>query len=345
MIASEDMASIRAPNKCKVTHKKGEMEDQGRLEAGKHQALRFLSTQYSKWRLAAIMSIKKILEEKEAFYADMKDELRQPDDQDGLATIHQEISNGLIFLALSENLQYIEELFLMIKYSKDIAWFIKNIITYQAGKITNYIESFPVGKKEIAESFLLPYFSESYEWEDEKIKLTYIEALDRLADYVGKVRKYFADNVFFYNQYKHGLTVALRPFGKFSEDLIQKSKEHPQKGNLVAYDNLSIDKVFRESARFKSLIMIPDIGVKGIKENLVSLQKEDNLLRMVPQSTREANIDDILEVAHIVYTLYEIIRFNMCATCQELKDGLIDLYLPGEKVSNWVKISFPTSNL
>ena len=88
------------------------------------------------------MIIKKILTERYQFYNDFIDDIKPYQDINPEAAIAQELKNGLYFDAISQCVQYIEDLFSFINAGKNPEYFIRNIITYKAGVATNLIKAF-----------------------------------------------------------------------------------------------------------------------------------------------------------------------------------------------------------
>jgi len=232
------------------------MTNEERTKACRDQILRYLYSYYPQWRVVKIIAIQKVLETKYEFFKDIISPFKQPDDESGEATIAQEITNGLVFSALSECLQYIEDLFLLVKFSRDPDWFIKNVVTYKAGKIAKSVETFDTSKESLCSSFLFPLIPDS-EWPNNETLQAFKDGIENLKTIIGDIIAFFKEHKFLYNQYKHGLTVALRPYSIFDKELIDKDKMRPTSAYLVAFDNLSIDKVFRDSYRFGGMEMLP----------------------------------------------------------------------------------------
>ena len=90
------------------------MTDQQRLDAGRSQCQAFLETQYPKWRLAAVLTDATIIRDIYSFYESLLPQVKQADDQTGKHTVSNEIYTGLLLRALSETMQYIEELFAIL---------------------------------------------------------------------------------------------------------------------------------------------------------------------------------------------------------------------------------------
>lgn len=288
------------------------MKKETREKANADQVVYFLSKYYYKWRLAKIMAIRKILEDKYNIFSSDIEILKQPDDKTGTPTITQEISNGLICSAISECVQYIEDLFVLIKFSNEREWFIKNVITYQAGSISKFIRNFNPQLDKVCEYFHLPTHLDSLS--SDKISIGIFQyGIDHLINNLNEIINFYKDNVFFYNQYKHGLAIALRPYALFNNKLVREHRKKPLSGYIIAMDNLSIEKVFGQSSRFRNCVSMPNL-TNNIKPHISELQNEDNLLRYFDHPKGEIQIDYILEYAQLIeetirYLIYNIYNY------------------------------------
>lgn len=110
------------------------MNDQVRLRAGKHQFKKFLTNQYPMWRVAIIQTIKRIMENPIDFYVPIFEDLRRNEEEKAVETITYEIRNGLIFEALAQSVQEIEDVFALMQNCDNIAYFAKHGSILTRGK-------------------------------------------------------------------------------------------------------------------------------------------------------------------------------------------------------------------
>lgn len=290
------------------------MTPEERILAGKSQMSRYFQSYYPQWRLAKILFLQKTLNNKYGFFSDIIDEVKRVDDSNGSVTIAQEIRNGIYFDAIAECIQYIEDLFLLMKFSNSPEWFVKNVIVYQAGKITNYVRSYSADDSSVKTDFAFPYFPGDDFCEDSDIRNHYKVAWDRVKQMILDIKDFFLENLFFYNQYKHGLTVALRPFRKFDNTYAEEDKNKQKPVSLYAFDNKSIEKVYRDSSRFSQALLIPDF-TNDVVPHLSQLQAEDNLLRLVSRPNPEIEIDEVVLCARkielLLCTLIHNVQWSM----------------------------------
>ncbi len=101
-----------------------------------------------------------------------------------------------------------------------------------------------------------------------------------MVDYIQELKSFFYDHEFFYTQYKHGLTIAPRPFAKYTAEQITENMKHPTDAYLAVFDNLSVKKIKRGTSPFHGMIMMAHLtaSMNGQINNLIN---EDNLIRYV----------------------------------------------------------------
>ena len=113
----------------------------------------YLNSYWCEWRYVQVLAIKKLLQEKYEFYHSIvRYALGEQDD----ASIAQEIKHGLYFDAIAHCVQFIEDLFALIRASEQPDYFIRNIITYNAGQVTNLIKGFKTTDQHIRNAFHIP---------------------------------------------------------------------------------------------------------------------------------------------------------------------------------------------
>jgi len=253
---------------------------------------------YSEWRHIQLLAIKKKLDNRYSFYSDIVEKITYSDNTAGEKTIAQEIQNGLMFEAIQHSIQYIEDLFALINAAKKPDFFIRSIINYKAGKIDNAIKSFSIKKKDICESFHFPYYPDSdYETEKEIdiLKVT-DEGIIRLADAMVEIIEFYKKYQYFYNQYKHGLSIALRPYTDYTEDIVNADKLNaPHQSPIVALDSLNFKDAPKNQYGYTGYLLMPCFS-ETIRPHINFLQSENNLLRFV-MSPPDLNIENVLVIA------------------------------------------------
>lgn len=298
------------------------------------QTERFFYSYSPDWRLIQITSIEKLLNDRFDFYKDIIENIKLPNSLSSDATIAQEVTNGLFFEAIAIAIQAAEDLFAIVNASQKPLKFISHVITYSAGKIDNLLKK-KFTKEEIATTFYFPLFNERYETIEQNEKFD--NSLNFLFQLVMDIQQFYKDYRFFYNQYKHGLSVAFRPFGDYSPEQVAKRKSEPLYSYLNVFDNVSVSKLESDSARFNKMMFMPYLTPE-IMSNLPQLIKDDNLLRFVRP------ISDIsIELCKSI-----VIKSRICVAAignnlvNSLKNEFpISLQLPYDLKNTAYKFNFP----
>lgn len=309
------------------------MKKEDRLIIGKQQLKNYLASQYPKWRYVQILTISKILKNLRDFYRDDIEDIKQPYDMSGEITINKEVKNGLIFSALAETIQYIEDLFSLMKFSKNIEYFVKNVIKYNATTIYQYIKTFKIEDlKFICEEYQIPYFNINEEWRDyPELFFIYKEAILNLQQNITKIVEFYKKYESFYLQYKHGLTVALNPFGSEQPSLLDINE-----GYLMIYDKVEISKIM--ASKKQKMILIPHL-TQEVAKSVSQLNQEENLLRA---EISTICIEELLELSKNICELLQILHTNLINICDNTeKQDFHNFCLPYKKDNKYATMGFP----
>jgi hypothetical protein len=276
------------------------MTPQQRMQASVDLTLTYIQNYYPDWRLAKVLTTKKLLAQRYEFYKDFIQDVKSHHDENGEATIAQEIRNGLYFDAISQSVQYVEDLFALINASLKPDYFIKNIINYDAGKVTNLIKSFNanVSVKRISEAL---HFPDNLPFTTEDDKKAYDAQVDYLLSLVKDVAKFHRDYEYFHNQYKHGLAVAMRPFGNtYVQEQIDEDKRGEFKPYITVYDSRDLN-IAAKKGTFRTRDGALMIGfTDNVRPFIGELAKENNFIRLVHPEDMNLDIDLLVDVAYKV---------------------------------------------
>lgn len=271
--------------------------------------LAYLNNYYAEWRYAKVLTLEKLIKNRYEFYSDLKEQIRNVRDENGDPTIAQEIHHGLYFDAIAQCVQYIEDLFALLKAAKQPEFFIRNIITYKGGEVTAFLKSFKADAKQTASAFHLP---NDLKFSDVDNQASYTEGLEKLMGYMNDMIQFYKNYEFFYNQYKHGLSVAMRPFGNiFTEEQVKKDKTGEMPPYLAVYDNMNLQAGFKKgTAKIEHGIMMP-----GFTENVApfisELSNENNYLRFVfPPDYPDFDIDILVRMAKKTSYCIQLFIYN-----------------------------------
>jgi hypothetical protein len=269
-----------------------EINSNDRSEINEAQITRFFSTYYSEWRYIKIMGIKKMIEEKYTFFTDILKDVKKTDFSVSEITIATDITNGLLFDAVQATIQYIEDLFALLRAGENPDTFIKNIVDYRPKNVSKLLKSMQLNHATLRRRF---YFAPEIPFPPGDNLDAMADGLDRLAGYILEIRNFYIRYNSFYNQYKHGLSVALRPFGDVNAERVEEDKQGKYKRPaLVIYKSGNPD-ANDENAFNNGQVPIIAAPCMPVMMNQQQLQSEDNLLRYVLCSTTT----DMAEVAAI----------------------------------------------
>jgi hypothetical protein len=314
------------------------MTSEERLKAGKYQLTMYSANQYLLWRVAMVKSIKRILENADDFYNDFKHELRQADDDTGDQTVHLEIKNGLVFEALAQSMQAIEDLFSLMKNAADISYFVKHVIVYQAGAVNQYIRDFDTENIEyLLKQMQLLYFPLDEPWENAEIFEHYKNSVLLTQDYLRELKMHHNKFSLHYNQYKHGQAVALRPFATPPEGI----EDNMLEAGLMAFDSLRFEKRTKKAVPPPAFV-IPHFH-PDIAGHVSELHNEDNLLRA---DLQVIHIDTLIGIAEKAYTLINVFWNNLVKQSNATEeDEFLEQCFPIKDYQRVAEIGFPKSEL
>lgn len=311
------------------------MTDEERLKASIDQIYTYGGSQYPEWRIAAVKSIRKILENLSAFYEDI--ELEAPDEKRDL--IHCQIRNGWFYEAVSQAEQAIEDLFSTMMNLSELAYFAKKVIRYSASEVKRYIWDFKGDNLEyLCKQFGYPYFDLNEPWEKENVFEGYKDGVLRTQKYVKELqvfhKKYYSD----YCQYKHGLSVGLTPMQnplmKDDEEMRKHILEHPLQGCLQTFHQGTVGQYEKQNETLPAMGMLLK---PGMQKHVRELHDEGNLLFFTIHVVDMEEVEMVTEHACLLLnTLWK----NIIWRCKE-DDNFRRVAFPTETLHHILEIGFP----
>ncbi|MCM3390253.1 hypothetical protein M3649_19325 [Ureibacillus chungkukjangi] len=302
-----------------------------KMKANDSQLQTFLSGYDDRWRLTKLLSIKMQLEEREKFKRKLRSFYGPTFKEDEDNYVYNEATNGLIFSAISELLMYFEDYLVLISFIREDEEFIKKVVKYWAGNIgkvpdrlnrltdEDLLKAYMIPNKD----YILSVMNEQTEDKRSKSLAVYDEGIKNILEYTRLAIESFNKYRFFYNQYKHGLTVALRPFsGTINKSELQRRKTSLD-GFPVCYDNESIEKSFK-SGQHRAFV-IPNLTPE-IQPGLTKLQEEQNLLRYHYDGS--VDITDLINIGKKVHLLIRTLIKNRFDYVNPEKQQANTFYLP-----------------
>jgi hypothetical protein len=235
-----------------------------RRAANDAQVLDFFRGYERQWRLSKILMVRSLLRDRAGVKGVLEEglggaEAFSCDDP----FLYGPITDGLIFAAASELAMLSEDILALMKFVRSRQFFAKEIVHYRAGAVKDVVgvlASAPVER--ILSAFMIPVRSMLGDAPKDEVAAAYdagVGALVLAARSVGRIHKEYE---FIYNQYKHGLTIALRPFGggPLSGEAIDERKKHIF-GVPVCYEaeGISTSMKKRPSSPGLSLMLHRDI--------------------------------------------------------------------------------------
>ena len=218
------------------------MTDNERLVASIDQIKAFHYSQFTRWNLAAVKSVQKILLGLDDFYSNIVPDLEYDGEESDI--VHCQIRNGWLYDAVGHAEQAIEDLFSVMMSFKELATFTKDVLYYRAGDVVKYIRNFDTDDvKYLAEQMGFCYCPidendpEYVKWGNADTFEQYKKSIQLTQGYIKEMQsfhqKYYDD----YCQYKHGLSVALapmqNPLKKGDKEGLNKTMENPLEGGSL----------------------------------------------------------------------------------------------------------------
>ena len=310
-----------------------------RFKASVDQIYTYAGSQYTKWRVAAVKSIRKILVNLDEFYADILYELESENEQKDI--VHCQIRNGWFYEAVSQAEQAIEELFATVMNLKDLSFFTKDVLFYAAGTVKKYIWNFAADDLEyLAREFGYPHLSFDDPWDNKEAFEGYKNGVLLTQQFVKELqvfhKKYYDD----YCQYKHGMSVALvpmqAPLMKDDTDRRIKLMSNPLEGALQTFHNGTISDYQKRTGTLPAIMLQVKSGTHG---HISELHTEGNLLF---STTHVVNIEEVVRAAEHACILLDVLWMNIIKRCEEKEtDQMRLLAFPLNSLKRCCVIGFP----
>lgn len=307
-----------------------------RRSANDRQLQTFFGGYEPTWRLSKLLSIRFVLESRPALQSYLQS-YYAPTPLVDEHYLYKAFTNGSLFSAIAELLMQIEDLFALIKFIRDRERFIQRIGSYSAGKVLQCAEALEKSSTaEILALFLLPQVSYLDDLlarspdsaaQKSEARANFLFGVQRLESYLKDVLAEFRRRDFFYNQYKHGLTVALWPFGRTLPQSTIDQRKQDFVGFPVCCDNDLISVAFRDGRIGQTAMIIPDIS-DPVRLYLSELEKDRNLLRY--SGPDEVDLASLIDVCRKACQLVLCIMKNRLELITPSQTAGPTVYLPGE---------------
>lgn len=293
------------------------MTNEERMAASIDQIYTYRGCQYTKWRVAVVKSIQKILLDLDVFYADILPEIEPENDPQDV--VYCQIRNGWFYEAVSQAEQAIEDLFSTIMNLGDLAYFAKNVVRYNPTDVKKYIWDFKADDPEyVCRQFGMPHFPLDKPWEHADVFEAYKQAVLNTQQLVRELKtfhqKYYQD----YCQYKHGLSVALVPLQKpLMKNDVERRKmmmKNPLENGLETFHQGTLAQYQK---RNRSLPAMGFLLKPAMHKHIHELYDEENLLFF---TTHVVRMEEVVSTAEHASLLLDTVWQNILWRCEE-QDG------------------------
>jgi hypothetical protein len=239
------------------------------------------------------------------------------------------LSLGITAAAVNEAAQHCEDLFALLRFLREPAYFAREMANYSAGKVVEFGRKLvDADETTISRLFLVP--------EPATVRAGLAEAADpqaftaavevgraRLGAMVRETAAFYRANEDFHVQYKHGLKLPLSPFGVPTKEAIEERKAN-LKAPLFSYTSEPISAMLRRPQ--SEQVMMLRLGPNQ-KANLSKLIEERNVLRL--RLAHDVDLDEVVRRSYTVLRLLQLAQTNRLALGQ-VADGNQSFTVPGE---------------
>jgi len=242
--------------------------------------------------------------------------------------------HGLTAAAVNECAQHCEDLFAVLMFLREQLEFAKRMLSYKAGTVTQFgMRLRELDDEAIRRLFIVPDASlvEGGLTGSEDLSghlAVFNDAVARLAQRVRRVAEWYATYEDFHVQYKHGLKLAMRPYGDPTLEAIDERRANVSAA-LMAFTNEPISAMLRGSSQQQGMIF-PNL-IPEAQAHLAALVEERAVLRY-KMSGPPVDLNEVVEISGTVVQLLRIAAANRLAVASGLGEGSIYSFeLPGDR--------------
>lgn len=239
------------------------------------------------------------------------------------------LSLGITAAAVNEAAQHCEDLFALLRFLREAAYFAREMANYSAGKVVEFGRKLvDADDATISRLFLVP--------DPETVRAGLADAADpesstaaveagraRLGEMVRETAASYRAYENFHVHYKHGLKLPLSPFGVPTQEAIEERKSN-LKAPLFSYTTEPISAMLRRPR--PEQVMMLQLG-RNQQANMSKLVEERNVLRL--RLAHDVDLDEVVRRSYTVLRLLRLAQTNRLAL-GKVEDGNQSLSLPGE---------------
>ncbi|MBS1675807.1 MAG: hypothetical protein JST08_00330 [Actinobacteria bacterium] len=257
------------------------------------------------------------------------------------AYVYGPLINGLTAAAVNECAQHCEDLFAVLKFLREEFDFAKRMSSYGAGTVTRFgLDLSRRSDEETAGLFLVPSLATVRKGleqaEDPEASFSAFEGgVRRLSERLRRIIDWYAIYEDFHVQYKHGLKLAMRPYGNPTAEAIEEHRADVS-GALFAFTTEPIARM-RAGPEQQQGMIFPNL-IPEAREHLNALVAERAILRY-KMSGPPVDLDDVVGVSRNVFELLRIAATNRLAVSDGLdENGQYRFDLPGESSGKFLSV-------
>lgn len=237
---------------------------------------------------------------------------------------------GVTAAAVNEAAQHCEDLFALLSFLRDPTSFSRRMGGYAAGKVIRLASDLKTDSEAaLARRFCVPAL--------DVIKAGMARATNpeaavdaardgraRLVELVREVVEFYETYEFFHVQYKHGLKLALNPFGRPTADAIAERKKNVS-APVFALSNEDIGKMLKRPQSQQAMMLQLDTESQA---HISELVKNRDFLRL-QMAGPEVELDQVVKLSWTVSRLLRLAAGNRIALGELDEDGQQSFSLPG----------------
>jgi hypothetical protein len=255
------------------------------------------------------------------------------------------VALGVTAAAVNEAAQYCEDLFALLKFLREPTHFVRKMMSYSAGQVVNFGHS--LGKltdEKLRRMYLVPDaarivagISGAVEPVEDARRAQ--EGVERLTAMTREIVEWHETYEPFHLQYKHGLKVALRPFGKPTSEAIAERKASVR-APLFMFSNDSAAQVATRPPDQQVLAI--NISSAVMQKNLTELDRDRSLLTL-RFGGPEVDLDRIVAIGRTVLQLLRVAKHNRLMVAEGLDtNGQQRFVLPAQR-DGWGQLELSLS--
>lgn len=294
-----------------------------REQANDEQLATFANAYVATSRLWYLHSIKVALahldEVRSSYVAQQTDE---PTGSVTASTIHLPVTAGLYAAALGETVMYAEDLFTLLRGLRSPQRFVADTVNFPGSKVVGL-----VGKLErldidgVSKAFFIP--SGTWLGLDGDDLASYDAGRALLHERLHRVIAWWRKYRFLQQQYKHGMTLALQPFGAELPEATLTARRAGEAPPIYALDNEMIsDETLARSGGTVAFVGTP--GTASVA-HAAELMKDRNLLRYA--LSLPTPFEDILDVGKLCSDLI-VIAIHHRTQMLDAREGRYSVQVP-----------------